>query len=236
MKRIITALVLLSSLGFAREYYAKLNPINTYNVKAAVSGQIVYVNYEVESNTANNSIILKIDSNIDKEDLKQSLVKLKNLKDILSIEKGTLQSYQKISSKSKFEKNNQKIKILNITSSVSELETRIATLKNQITKKTLLEQNNYVYDIAVEVGDYVSPGVLLYSSMDLSAGKLEIFIPISNASDIKTKTIYLDGLQSDLKISKLYNIADSTHISSYKCEIIIPSPKQFSQLIKIEFK
>jgi hypothetical protein len=236
MKKIIVTLVLLSSIGFASEYYAKLNPVNTYNIKSAVNGQIVYVNSEIESNTATNNIIVKIDSTIDNEDLKQSTIKHKNLKEILAIEKGTLESYKKVSSKSKFEKDNQKIKILNIASSVSELETRIVTLKDQIAKKTLVEKNNYIYDVAVEVGDYVNAGVLLYSSMDLSAGKLEVFIPIENASDIQTKTIYLDGIKTDLKISKLYNIADSTHISSYKCEIIVPSPKKFSQLVKIEFK
>lgn len=236
MKKIAITLVLLSSIGFASEYYAKLNPIHTYNIKSAVNGQIIYVNNEIESNTATNNIIVKIDSTIDKEDLKQSIIKLGNLKDILSIEKGTLESYKKVSSKSKFEKDKQKVKILNIASTVSELETRIATLKDQIAKKTLIEKNNYIYDVAVEVGDYVSPGVLLYSSMDLSAGKLEFFIPINSANDIQTKTIYLDGVQTDLKISKLYKIADNTHISSYKCEIIVPTSRKFSQLVKIEFK
>jgi hypothetical protein len=123
-----------------------------------------------------------------------------------------------------------------MSSSISDLETKIATLKDTIAKKVLVEKSNYIYDIAVEIDDYVTPGVLLYSSMDLSAGKLVVFIPISDANDIETKTIYLDGIKTDLKISKLYKVADSTHISSYKCEIIVPMPKTFSNLVKIEFK
>lgn len=236
MKKIITTLVLFSSLSFASEYYAKLNPIYTYNVKSSVSGKVVYVNNEIESKVATNSTIIKIDSTIDSVDLKQSETKLKNLNETLKIQKGILKSYQKVSSKSKFDKDNQKITILNIASTISDLETKIATLKDQIAKKTLVEKSTYIYNIAVEVGDYVTPGVLLYNSMDLSAGKIEIFIPISSAGDIQNKTIYLDGKATDLKISKLYDIADSTHISSYKCEIIVPSPKQFSTLVKIEFK
>jgi len=59
---------------------------------------------------------------------------------------------------------------------------------------------------------------------------------MDSAMDIKNKTIYLDGKKSDLKISKLYTVADTKHISSYKCEIIIPAPKTFSKLTKIEFK
>lgn len=236
MKKIIGLVLLSSSMIFASEYYSKLNPINTYNVKSAVSGRIVFVNNKIESKQASNSTIVQIDSVIDKEDLKQSKIKLMNLNEILKIEKETLKSFKKVSSKSRFDKDNQRVKIFNISSSISDLETKIATLKDMIDNKTLVEKDSYIYNIAAEVGDYVTPGVSLYSSMDLSAGKLEVYIPIDLASDIQSKTIYIDGEKTDLKISKLYTVADSTHISSYKCEIIVPAPKSFSTLVKIEFK
>lgn len=238
MKKSVLILFALffTTVGFATEYYAKLNPINTYTIKSSVSGKVVYVNNEIESKKANNNTILKIDSKVDEINLKQSKIKLSNLKETLKIQKNILESYKKISSKSKFDKDNQKITILGIASNISDLETSIATLEDQIDKKTLVEKDNYIYDIALEVGDYVTPGVTLYTAMDLSAGKLEIFIPISSAKDIKTKKIYLDGVETDLQISKLYDIADATHISSYKCEIIVPSPTQFSNLVKIEFR
>ena len=236
MNKILSLLIALGTMGFASEYYAKLNPINTYTVKSSVSGKVVYVNNDIESKIANNETIIKIDSKIDAVSLKQSQIKLANLQETLKIQKDILKSYQKISSKSKYDKDNQKITILNIVSSISDLNTSIATLEDQIEKKTLVEKNSYIYNIAVEVGDYVTPGVLLYSSMDLSAGKLEIYLPISSVSDIKNKKIFLDGVETDLKIAKLYDVADETHISSYKCEIIVPTPKQFSNLVKIEFK
>jgi hypothetical protein len=236
MKKIISILVLLSSVAMASEYYSKLNPINTYTIKSASSGQVIFVNNKIESKTASNSTIVEIDSGIDKEDLKQSKIKLQNLKEILKIEEETLKSFKKVSSKSRFDKNNQRVKIFTISSSISDLETKIATLKDMISKKTLVEESNYIYDIAVEIGDYVTPGALLYSSMDLSAGKLEVFIPISQGDTIESKIIYLDGIKTDLKISKFYKVADDTHISSYKCEIIVPMPKSFSNLVKIEFK
>jgi hypothetical protein len=72
--------------------------------------------------------------------------------------------------------------------------------------------------------------------MDFSKGKLEFFIPINDAEMLKSKTIFLDGEKTDLKINKMYQVADSTHISSYKCEIVIKNPKEFSKLYKIEFK
>jgi hypothetical protein len=71
---------------------------------------------------------------------------------------------------------------------------------------------------------------------DLSKGKLEIFLPINSANSYTNKTIYLDSVKTDLKINKIYKVADSKNISSYKCEIIIPNPKKFSKLVKIEFK
>jgi len=236
MIKIITFFAIISSSVYANQYYAKLNPINTYDIQSSVSGQVVFVNNEIKSQNAQSSKIVEINSIVDEEDLKQSLVKLKNLQEVLKIEEGTLKSFNRVSSKSRFDKDNQKIKIFDIGSSISDLKTKIATLKDTIKNKNLLEEKNYIYNIAVEVGDYVTPGKMLYSSMDLSAGKLEIFIPIDQANDIKEKTIFLDGKETNLKISKLYKIADSTHISSYKCEIIVPSPSTFSNLVKIEFK
>jgi len=236
MNKKISVLLLLSTIGFASEYYAKVEPVSIYNVKSSVSGKVLYVNKDIESKNIKNETIVKIDANVNKIDLKQSKIKLKGLKDILTIEKNTLNSFKKVSSKSRFDKDNQRIKILNVTSSISDLETKIATLNDFITNKTLKEQNKYIYNIAVEIGDYVNPGTLLYTAMDLTKGKLEIYIPISKANDIKTKTIYLNGVKTDLKISKLYTVSDTKHISSYKCEINIPTPKEFSRLTKIEFR
>ncbi len=236
MKKLVSSLLLLSTLGFASEYYAKIEPISTYNVKSSVSGKVVYVNKSTESANITKETIIKIDANVNKIDLKQSKIKLNGLKDILTIEKSTLNSFKKVSSKSRFDKDNQRIKILNVTSSISDLETKIATLNDLIKNKILKEQNKYIYNIAVEIGDYVNPGTLLYTAMDLTKGKLEIYIPISKANDIKTKTIYINDVKTALKISKLYTVADTKHISSYKCEINIPTPKEFSLLTKIEFR
>jgi hypothetical protein len=236
MKKILTGIFLITSISFASEYFAKIEPINTYNIKSSVSGKVIYVDKHLESQTVINRVIIQIDDKINKIDLKQTKLKLKNLKEILRLEKSTLESYKRVSSKSRFDKDNQRIKILNIDSSINDLKTKIETLNDTITKKLLIENNTYIYNIAIEIGDYVNPGTLLYTAMDLSKGKVSIYLPISEAKKIKSKTIYIDGAKTKLRISKLYKIADTKHISSYKCEINIPSPKLFSTLIKIEFK
>lgn len=142
----------------------------------------------------------------------------------------------RVSSKSEFEKDNQKIKVINLETTKADIEIKIANLKDSIKNKKLIEKSNYIYNINVKKDDYVTPGTLLYEAKDLSKGKLEIFIPIEDIETIKTKDIYIDDKKSDLKIAKIYDVADSEHISSYKVELHIKDVKKFSRLVKIEFR
>lgn len=221
---------------FATEFYAKLEPINTYVVKSSVSGEVIYTNDKLEGEFAKNSTIIRIDSTVNRIDLEGSLAKLKILENMISVEQKNYEKIKKVSTKSDFEKDAQKLKVLNYESQIADLKIKIETLKDQISNKTLSEKDGYIYSIDVKKGDYVNPGSQLYVVKDLSHGKLEIFLPIDMAQTYSSKTIYLDGEKTDLKIDKLYTVADSKHISSYKCEIIVPNPKQFSKLVKVEFK
>ena len=236
MNKLILSFLIACSFAFSSEYYAKVEPIHTYKVKAATSGKVVKANTKYESQFVKKALVVKLDDRVNQIDLKQSELKLASLKEIQRLERENLERFKKVSSKSKFDKDNQRIKILNADSSINDLETKVATLKDTIANKNLIERNTYIYEIAVEVGDYVNPGTHLYTAMDLSKGKLEVFIPIDQSIGIKEKTIYIDGQKTELKIAKLYTVADTQHISSYKCEIIIPSPKNFSSLVKVEFK
>lgn len=235
MKIFILFIITLTSM-FSSQFYAVVQPIHTYNIKSSVSGTVTNVYDNLEAKIAKNDYIVKIDSEIDKVELKQSKIKLNNLKEILKIEKDTLKSFNRVSSKSKFDKDNQNIKVLNISSSISDMEIKIATLNDKIAKKNIKVKNQYIAEILVEKGDYVNPGTALYTSYDISKSKLEIFLPIDDANNYKSKTIYLDDKKTNLKINKLYKIADSKHISSYKCEIILDSKHKFSKVIKVTFK
>ena len=236
MKYIFILLFVINSSLFANEYYAKLNPVDSYTIKSSVSGKVIYTNENIEGKKANNSKIIEIDSFVDKIDLQQSKIKLKAISEMLEIEKANYQRMLKVSSKSGFEKDAQKLKAINYQVTKADIEVKIANLEDSLNNKSLVEKNRYIYNIAVKEGDYVTPGTLLYEAKDLRKGKLEIFIPIDDIQNIKNKTIYLDGKKSDLKPNKIYEVADSTHISSYKVEILLPNPKIFSRLVKIEFK
>lgn len=235
MKYILALFMLVGSL-FATEYYAKLEPIKSFEVKSSVSGKVVFSNSYIEGKKANNTKIIEIDSYVDRIDLEQSRKKLKAIDEMMKVEEKNYQRLLKVTSKSGYEKDTQKVKVINYQVTKADIMIKIANLRDSIKNKKLVEKNNYIYNIAVKEGTYVTPGTLLYESKDLSKGKLEIYVPINEIENIKSKKIFLDGKQSDLSISKVYEIADEKHISSYKVEIIVDNPKVFSRLMKVEFK
>ena len=234
--KILTLFLLTITTIFASEYYAKLEPIESYQIKSAVSGKVIYSNSKIEGLKANNSIIIEIDSMVNKVELEQSKNKLKYIDEMIKIETNNYDRLNQVSSKSAFEKDTQKLKVINLESLKADMIVKIDTLKDIISNKKLIEKSNYIFNIAVKEGDYVNPGTLLYEAKDLSKGKLEIFVPIAQIEEIKNKEIFLNGVKSDIKISKIYEIADSTNISSYKVELILDNAKIFSRLVKIEFK
>lgn len=71
---------------FASVFYAKLEPVQSYKVKAAVNGKVIYSNEEIEGKKANNTVVIKLDSFVDEIDLKQTQNKLKDIQTMIDIE------------------------------------------------------------------------------------------------------------------------------------------------------
>jgi hypothetical protein len=234
--RLIATILVFNSTILANEYYAIAQPFEIYNVKAQVSGKVVYVNENVKGKFVTEDTIIKLDSNIDQIDLKQTKQKIYTFKKIIQIEKNILEKYKKIKSKSQIEKDMQNIKVLNLQNQMADLVLKKAILEDKISKKIFIEDKRYISNINIKLGDFIGIGTLLYTTNDLSKAKLEIFLPILKAKQYLEKTIYLDGIKTNYKIAKLYKVVNSQHISSYKCKIIINKPENFSKLVKIEFK
>ncbi len=189
MKIVMLCFILINSL-FATEYYAKLEPVESFKVKSSVAGKVVFSNSNIEGSKANNSIIIELDSEINKLDLEQSENKLEFINEMITIETNNYNRLKKVSSKSAFEKDTQKLKIINLQSSKADMIIKIENLKDTIRNKKLIENSNYISMISVKEGDYVNPGTLLYESKDLSKAKLEIFVPIMETKNLKEKEIY----------------------------------------------
>lgn len=232
----ILGLVIITVALQANEYYAKIQAINEYKIKASISGKVIFSDTKKESTHVNNAIIIKIDDKINKIDLKQTKNKISNLRQVLNIHKQTLKSFNRVSSKSRFDKDKQKIVILNTKATLNDLQTKLLTLKENIKNKNISVNNLYINQIFVKKGDYVNPGTLLISAYDLSKGKIEIFVSKEDLINIKEKTILIDDKKEDIKINKIYKTTDSKHLSSYKVELIIPKVEQFSKLVKVSIK
>jgi hypothetical protein len=240
MKKTLFILTTIFNLSlFANSYYALLEPVETYNIKANASGQIVFVNRNIEGKIADDKPIILIDDKINKEELKYLNEKIDIVKDMLKIDQDNYNTIKKLSTKSKFEKDNAKMKILNIKSNLNDLKTKKLFLKDKINNKTITSQNNYIYKIMVNDGDFVNFGSPLLIAKKISKAKLTIYLGYDSIKDIKDKEISLNDKKTNLKIDKIFAIADEQKISSYKCEIIVDNPLSFggfSQLFKIDFK
>jgi len=243
--RLIYSSLMASSLLFG--YYGKVEPYQTYNIKADVSGKIIDVNKSSEA-TNYKGIVIKIDKYQNKIDLKNLETQLKNYESILKSQQKildkkykTYQIYKNLKTKSELDKDlkfydyQNSIIVLNQTkNTISNLKAQIAKLKDTISKKSI-GFKNYIYKIDVNKGDYVTPSMPLAVTMDINKVKIDIYVPINEIDGIKTKKIYINDKLSNFKISKIYKVADSKYVTSYKVEIVGKYPK-ISDIVKVEFK
>ena len=264
MKIFISMLLVLVSLQ-ASEYYAKAEPKELFSVKSSVNGEVVFVNDAQEGKDSDGSIVVKIDDVIDRADLVASKQKLKfllsnialmqqnvaNSKRVADINKKSYSRVENLSSYSQTQKDAKLLAMINAQSSYISIKTslvnlqtqkedlslKIKTLEDKINKKNIkVLKGNYIYKIYPRVGDYLNPGAKLMDVYDISGARLVIYVSSDDLVGIEQKKIYLDGVESSVKIDKIWRVADSVNISSYRVEILIDRPKEFSKLIKIEFK
>jgi len=239
-------LISLTTTLFA-SYYAKVEPIESYNIKADISGKVLDVNRSAIS-TNYKGIVIKIDDYQDRINLKSAEVKLKILKNILSSQKEILkrkkriyETYQKLSSKSQNEKDlkffdyqNSLIAYNQTKSNIADLEAKIKILKNSISKKNI-HFNNYIYELYVNKGDYVTPANLVAKIMDLSKEKIYIYVPLNKINSIKNKKVYINGKKSNFKIAYIKKVADDKFVTSYKVKLVGNYPT-ISEIVKVDFK
>ncbi len=257
--------LLLSPLFiFAKVHYAKVEPYEKITMKAAVAGEVTKAPIALEGTMVNGKVIqlddkleqIKLTSSHDSLKLINSMIKinqniLATLKESLNKQKAYHQRINTISSASKTQKDNAfyaysnaktqyfstQEKIDNLKKQKLDLKYEIARLKDNISKKSIKLNKQFLYKLMVNKGDFVNMGTPLAQVQDLSKGKLVLFLEEQELRDIKSKSIYIDGQVSKLKISKIWQVADEKFISSYRTEILLNNPQNnFSKLLKIEFK
>ncbi|WP_201352965.1 hypothetical protein [Hydrogenimonas urashimensis] len=264
-KTLILCLLFFPLVLAARVHYAKLEPVEIYVIKAAAPGQVLEADDGAEGRIGDASVVVQIDDRVDRAQKRAVELSLKALKSTLQLtremEKNQQKVYEKdyryylrtkdLKTKSQTEKDRiftammaSKNQLLSLREKIATLEKQIADteyqkalLDDRIAKKAVRANGLYIYKVAVRRGDYVNPGALLLKAMDISRGRLVLYLDADEIEGIADKRIYLDGKETDLTFNKVIRVADDVHISSYRAEVILDRPgKLFSRLIKVELK
>jgi hypothetical protein len=260
--KILLVFFLTFSVSFAKVYYAKIQPYELRNISSNVSGLIIYADENNIGRKLDNKPYIRIDSELDKKELKYIKEKLSSLKKIISINENILQNiynslekkrknYEKVISlkfKSSLSKDkeyydlinsenlnlNTQKEIQNLKIKVIDLKLRKAKLQRRLKDKNLVAKGFILYEILVKSGQVVAISTPLAKIADISRARLSIYLDAKDVANAKNKTILIDSIRTNYKITSILNIADSKNISKYMAQIIIPSPKLFSKLVKIE--
>ena len=264
MKKLLTLLLLTSLSLLAKEYYSKVEPYEILTISSNVSGQVTFADEKSEGEVLGKKPYIKIDDKLDRIELnnvrkKVALLKntlklneemKKNYEEILAKKQKNYDNIKKLKTKSVIEKDRELYDLIatqntlistakevdNLKVQINDLNLRKEQLRKSIADKTLTAKGHVLYLLSVKEGQVVNPGMMLSQVADISKAKLTIYLNARDMKDAKSKSIYLNGKKTDYKVDRLWEIADSKHLSSYKAEIIIKAPKHFSELMKVELK
>ncbi len=260
--KIITILFLMATLLFSKVYYSKVEPYEIRDISSNVAGLIVFTDDNMIGKKLSQKPYIKIDSELDIQELQYTKEKLSSLRDTVSINESILnnlekslkkkrENYKRIESltiKSVVEKDKDFHDLINIENQFLSTQKEIQNLKVQITDlklkaeyltkslsdKTLSAKGLVLYSILVKTGQVVGIATPLAKVADTSKAILTIYLDEEDMLNAKNKTIYIDGEKTSYKISRLLHIADNKNISKYMAQIIIKAPELFSKLVKVE--
>jgi len=262
--KILTLILMMSTILFSKVYYSKVEPYELRNLSSNVSGIVEYINEDMIGKKLTSEVYVRIDSELDVEELnylKEKLIYLNdtvivnenilaNMKESLKRKRDNYNKIENLKIKSRIEKDREFYDLVSTENSYLSTQKEINTLKTQIadlnlrkaqlirniSDKNLSDEGFVLYSIDVKVGQVVGMSTPLAQIADTSKAKLTIFLDETDVVNAKTKVVYIDGKKSNYKISRILNISDSKNISKYMAQIIIQSPKIFSKLAKIELK
>jgi multidrug resistance efflux pump len=264
MKRLFTVLLLSGMALFAKEYYSKVEPYEILTIASNVSGQVTFADEKKEGKLLGKSPYVLIDDKLDRIELESVRKKIVLLTNTLKLNEAMQKNYEAMLAKK--QRNYDNVKELKMKSviekdrefydlvttqnqlistekeldslkvQINDLQLRAHQLQKSIADKSLGAKGYVLYQLSVQEGQVVNPGMELAKVADVSKAKLTLYLNSQDMKEAKNKTIYLNGKKTAYKVTRLWDIADSVHLSSYKAEIIIDAPEYFSELMKVEFK
>jgi len=233
----IFLLVLSPLILFAKVHYAKVEPYESVTLKSAVSALVMYVDLEAEGSAVDQKRVIYLDDRLDKINLKTSNENLIILHETLKRKESYFHRINKLTTASEAQKDEAFYSFASAKTQYLDMQYKIAQLEDSIEKKSIVLHHQYLYEIMVRKGDYVTPGSPLAKVVDANRAKLVIFLEPEELDQIEQKSVYLDGEKTAYKVDKIWKVADEKFISSYRAEIYIPAPAgSFSELMKVEIK
>lgn len=263
MRILVSSLLIAISLQ-AAVYYAKVEPKESYTIKAAASGAVKTVELDWEGKVIKDLTIVQLDDELNRVELERSIQKLASLKSMLKanmenianleevakVKKSQYERIKDLSTKSQVAKEAELIALLNsqnqvisakstmynLQTQITDLTYKIESLEDTISKKRITINEGLLYSLHVKPDDFVNVGAPIAEIHDISEGKLTVYLSADDVSSIDGKTLYLDDVATEIKPNVIWMVADSKNISSYKTQIYIPAPSVFSKLVKVEWK
>ena len=264
MKKIALFLLFFVVSLYAKEYYAKTEPLELYTIASNVTAEVVMADRSKEGKLLGDEIYLRLDDELDRDELSEIAKKIALIEKTLTLNESVLKNLEAIVERK--EKNYNRIKDLNIKSSIekdreffdlvatqnqylstqkevnnlkiqlSDLKLRELRLNRTLRDKHLHAKGMVLYKLLVKEHQVVTMGTPLAKIADTSKARLIVYVHRDDIAGIDNKTIYLDGKKTDYRVNNVWNVADEVHLSSYKVEIVIDKPEIFSKLVKVEFR
>lgn len=262
MVRIFTALVFIFTFSFAKVYYAKVEPFEVRNISSSVSGLIISADENLVGTKLSSSAFVVIDSETDREELNYIKSKVISIEEIIKVNETVLlnlsetlskkrENYKRVEGlkfKSTVEKDKEfydlvssenlylstKKEIENLKIQIKDMRLREVQLQRMLRDKKISAKGFTLYEMLVKPGQVVGISTPIAKVADISKAKLTLYLDEADVANAKQKVIYIDGVKTSYKISRVLSIADGKNISKYMAQIVIESPKLFSKLVKVE--
>lgn len=262
--RLLLLVMSLLFVSEAKEYYAKAEPYEILTISSNVSAEVLYTDTASQGKILGQKPYIAMDDKLDRIELESVEGKIsairntlehnrqmeKNYVQIIEMKQANYDRVKDLKIKSSVEKDREyfdlvssrnsllqiqkEIESLNIQ--LGDLKLRRSQLKKSIADKHLSAPGMVLYALMVKPSAFVNPGTPLAQLADVRKAKLTLYLSAQEAQQAQNKEVYLNGQKTSYKIARLWKIADERKLSSYRAEIIIAPPKQFSQLVKVEFK
>ncbi|KIM11837.1 MAG: hypothetical protein KU37_02985 [Sulfuricurvum sp. PC08-66] len=227
-------IAIAATLLLAKSYMGQIEPIQSYNLFAQASGEIVALDTDIE-HTLYTGTLLNIDATLEKARLARYQEQLALYQSQYALRQAMYKKAKDIAGKSQTEKDVLELSMLDAAYKVSATKLQIEELKETLSHKTITVTNRYIKSFFVNLHDYVNVGTKVAQIYDISKAKIILYLHKSDMENLSAKTIWINDQESNATIAKIDTTTDAVYVSSHKVEIHLDS-SAFGEVVKVEFR